>query len=336
MTPDVASKATEELEDGNVLEQSMLRCLASVAKKFPHRRLNEEFMESSNKPDGTYTRVRACDLRYEHLDARVKLLFQQGTVDGLAAKLRAGRNIDASIADNLWHEVKTSQAILDHLHSFNPANERALKYWLLSLHSHVSLKVSGKIRPPSSHDMFAVSGALAYSDPTVAEDARAPWSNPRAGYVARSDLTFRCKRDPIATVKLSMTEESTETPWQEQGSNLPEILCLLAGKLTCVIGLLVSALGYFAVYRDLQSKADSEGNPVFKYFNFPDHGLFDDCRGTAGSAGRMRLLRIIFEITLCSTKKANLIPHAHEDRGRESSTLALGGRALVEMEDFAN
>ena len=196
----------------------------------------------------------------------------------------------------------------------------------------MSVDILGYLCSTSTQKTFGLIGGLAYSEPSVPEKERTAWDNPRAGYVGRNDLAFLCEGEVIGVIELKMVDGGISSAWHKQGSTLPQILCWLGGTITGVVGLVISNLGSTSLYRELQEKPDEFGNPVFKYFNFPPNGLFDDCRGTSGAAGRLRLLRSLFEMILCCSKKSSNLPRPGPIQ-RQPSRSSSGSDAYMKIDE---
>ena len=168
----------------------------------------------------------------------------------------------------------------------------------------------------SFSETFGLGGALAYKDPGTGKDIP-------AAYLSKVDCCYLRREDstPFAGIEFKNFPISENKLWYKINSSLPQTLCALSGHLRCVVGLLVTPIGFAVTWRQ-QSAVDEAGLPVYDYFMFPGrtevtsrastdpsenkYALLRYCYSPdglvrdVGADGREDLLRVMFQIALAS------------------------------------
>jgi hypothetical protein len=146
---------------------------------------------------------------------------------------------------------------------------------------------------------FGIKGVLAYAPRLPFENGIGPL-DPRVGYMGHSDYAFLREGRTFAVAELKMVKDENESAWYLEGAIAPQIICWLGGTVTCRVGLVLTNKGLKLLYRKLKSITDPAGNPVFDYFMFPPDDTFDLFKGTNRMQALWRLVRIVFEIVMCT------------------------------------
>lgn len=156
---------------------------------------------------------------------------------------------------------------------------------------------------------FGIGGALAYTNPTDGSPVEG------AAYVSRlDDCYLRAKeKTPFAGIEFKYVSFFNNCPWHNINSALPQTLCALSGHKDCSVGLFLCNLGFVLIWREQEGR-DVDGVMIYTYYIFPPRvsdpdlaenmprvPLMRECfTRDNGPAGRLDLLRVMFEIALVS------------------------------------
>jgi hypothetical protein len=310
---DTASTASQRCVDDGLLildpVERMPTYAQNFAKSFPVRRLESEsnLIERIPRRGIRYSRLHASALRHYHLDARLSgknSIFIKRNLKSFISFTRALGQVDHLEADRLWDIVRNDPRVLTKLDNYpkcesKHTNEKTLDGWCSVLRGHICALLPRTCEETMCQEMYAVSGIIPYHEPTEVPH----YGDRRAGYVGKCDLTFVRNGEEFAFIEFKMARRENDKPWEATGAVVPQIICWLGGKRTGRIGVVITELGPMVIYRVPEDAPDENGDPIFKYYSVTNNGRFFDCTGPNASEGRLKLLRIIFEIMMCTATK---------------------------------
>ena len=298
-------KGSVVVEESDV-DDDVLSYEEHVAKN--EKRFKESFKDMNVLHDDKIVTLKrnqlhASNLRYTHMNPgwyRSDGYLFPGDLDGLICRFESDRG--ESLADNetKWKKVGDNKRVLAHLSRFiSPkGNECAVRDWLnaLALLICVALSEDGYCER-LSEQLVGLGGALAFEGET------------EAAYVSKVNHYFlRANLEtPFIGIEYKRLGVYDGKQWYKIDSSLAQTLCALAGNTDCFAGLLLCDMGFTIIWRE-PARCDEDGVPIDNYFVYPpvEDGKLKYCYSPnssvqdRGSAGRMELLRVVYEIVRSS------------------------------------
>jgi len=211
----------------------------------------------------------------------------------------------------LWSIVSSDSNIQHRLKLFSRRKhvEADVSEWFSDMMALISNCFGNGSLCSSKAVRFGIGGALAYTNPTDASPVEG------AAYLSRlDDCYFRAKeKTQFAGIEFKYVSFFNNCPWHNITSALPQTLCALSGHKDCSVGLFLCNLGFVLIWREEEGR-DVNGVIIYTYYIFPPRVIDPDLAENMprvplmrecftienGPAGRLDLLRVMFEIALVS------------------------------------
>jgi hypothetical protein len=211
------------------------------------------------------------------------IIFRDGSLEDIIAIMRAISDIPDHQAEIFWQRVRGSPYVQACLAQFDPVSESDLKAYTHRLFASVASEAQLPAVDCDEDKVFASVGML--------EGSARFGSDATTSYLRSGDVT--------AVVITLMT--SVDDGGDGLVCSGSQSLCSLGGSMQCRLVIILTDVGVKIIYRRLLQGTTN----IFEYYAYPsDHGesaSFMDCRGDEGRAGRLKLLRVIFEVCLATT-----------------------------------
>ena len=247
--------------------------------------------------------LHASNLRYTHMNPgwyRSDGFLFSGDFEGLIRRFESDRGESHAANETIWTKVREHPGVLAKVDRFiSPKiNEVAVNKCIAA----ITEKICGAIHELGHcetlpEQLVGLGGALAFQ------------GEPEAAYLSKVDDYFL--RSKVATPFIGIEYKRIGIYDDKQlykiNSSLAQTLCALAGNTDCFAGLLLCDMGFTIIWREAVG-ADEDGVPIDKYFVYPpdDDGRLKYCYSPdgsvqdRGSAGRMELLRVVYDIVRSS------------------------------------